>query len=96
MAEAAPTPGGSGDPAAAEDRKLERQGRRFGHSARWFLLIAVVVAIPGVVLVVIDSGWSLGVGVAILLIASIPGVIGLGLVVSALVARWSARRKLFA
>lgn len=79
-----------------EDRELERQGRRFGHSAAWFLLAAAAVAVPGIILVLIDRGWSLGVGVAVLLLASIPAAIGLGLVVSSAFARWSARHKSFA
>ncbi len=75
---------------------LERTGKRLGHSAAWFLAVALAVAIPGVVLVLIDNHWSLGVGVAILLIACIPGMIGFGLIVSAVVARWSARHRSFA
>ena len=84
------------DPAAVADRELERQGRRMGHSAGWFLLIGVVIAIPGVVLVLIDHGWSVGVGIAVLLLASVPGVIGFGLLSGGAVARWAARHKLFA
>jgi hypothetical protein len=79
-----------------KDRELERQGRRMGHSAGRFLLIGALVAIPGIVLVAIGHGWSIGVGAAVLLIASIPAFVGLGLLVSAAVSRWAARHKLFA
>jgi hypothetical protein len=78
------------------ERELERKGRRFGHSAAWFLLVAAVIAIPGIVLILIGRGWSVGVGIAVLLIASCPGAIGFGLLGSSVVSRWAARRKLFA
>ncbi len=67
-----------------------------GHSGTRLLLVGLVLAIPGVVLVLIDHGWSIGVGVAVLFIAAIPGAIGIGLLVSGAVSRWSARRKLYA
>lgn len=95
----APTPERSDrdrDPAEAADRELDRQGRRIGHSASWFLLVGIAIAIPGVVLIVLKHWWSIGVGIAICLIASIPLVIGVGLLVSSAVSRWAARRKSFA
>ena len=67
-----------------------------GYSAGRFLLVGVVIAIPGIVLLLIDHGWSVGVGIAVLLIASIALVVGIGLLVSSAVSRWAARRKLFA
>jgi hypothetical protein len=84
------------DPAAVADRELERHGRRMGHSASRFFLVGVAIAIPGIVLLLIDHGWSIGVGIAVLLIAGIPLVVGAGLLVSSAVSRWAARRKLFA
>ncbi len=81
---------------AVRDRQLERQGKRMGHSGGWFVLIGVLIAIPGIVLVLIDHGWSVGVGTAVLLLASVPGAIGIGLLASSAIARWSARHKLFA
>lgn len=79
-----------------QDRELERHGRRFGHTAGRFLLIGLLVAIPGVVLVVLGRGWSVGVGIAVLLIASIPAVVGIALFAISAVSRWSARHRLFA
>lgn len=67
-----------------------------GHSARRLLLVALVIAIPGVTLIVIDHGWSLGVGLAVLFIAAGPGAVAIALLVASAVSRWSARRKLFA
>jgi hypothetical protein len=95
----APSPGRTGrdrDPAAVADRELERHGRRLGHSANWFLLVGIAIALPGVVLILLKHGWSIGVGIAVCLIASVPLVIGVGLLVWALVSRWAARRKSFA
>jgi hypothetical protein len=99
MASTKPTSSGTGhdrDPAAVADRELERQGRRMGRSASRFFLVGVAIAIPGIVLLLIDHGWSIGVGIAVLLIASIPLLVGVGLLVSGVVSRWAARRKLFA
>jgi|GEM_PF-3574404 len=76
--------------------QLERKGRRMGHSGWWFLFVGLAIAIPGIVLIALGHGWSIGIGIAIVLIASGPAAIGIGLLVSAVVARWSARHKLFA
>jgi hypothetical protein len=61
-----------------------------------FILAAILIALPGIVLVALDHGWSVGVGVAVLLIASVPAVFGVALLLSSGVARWAARHKLFA
>ena len=81
---------------SVQDRELERQGRRMVSPALRFLAIAAVIAIVGVVILVIGASWSLGVGLAVLLIASIPAVLAVGLLTSSAVARWAARHKLFA
>jgi hypothetical protein len=78
---------------AVEERQLERQGQKLGHSGGRFLLIGLLIAIPGIVLVL--TGVT-GLGIAFLLIGCIPGIVGVGLIVSSAVARWSARHKLFA
>jgi hypothetical protein len=56
----------------------------------------VVLAIPGILLIVLDHGWSVGVGIALLLLASIPAVVAGALLASGTVARWAARHRLFA
>jgi hypothetical protein len=76
--------------------QLERQGRHLVGPGWRFVLIAVAIAIPGVVLVVIDNSWSLPFGIALLLIASLPAVAGIALLLSGSVARWAARHRLFA
>jgi uncharacterized protein YjeT (DUF2065 family) len=79
-----------------QEPSLERTGTKLGRSARWFLTLALILVIPGVVLVVIDHTWSLAFGAALLLLGSIPGAVGIGLIVSGVVARWSARHNSFA
>jgi hypothetical protein len=78
------------------DRELERQGKRMIGPAIRFIAISAVLAVAGVVLIVIGHGWSVGVGIAVLLLASVPGTIGFGLLSGGAVARWAARHKLFA
>lgn len=75
---------------------LERAGRRFNRSARSFLFLAAPFLIVGVVLILIGTGWSLAFGAAAILLGCIPGTIGIGLVVSGLVSRWSARHHPYA
>ena len=62
--------------------------------ARGFLLVAAVLALPGLLLVVTDLAMQLG--LILLAFASLPGVVGLGLLLAGTVARWAARHKLFA
>jgi hypothetical protein len=79
------------------DRQLERQGRRLGHSAVWFLVFCLVLVVPGIVLVAVGSSWPvIGLGAALVLLASLPGAVAVALLGSSAVARWSARRKPFA
>lgn len=79
------------------DRQLERQGRQLGHSATWFLAVGLVLALPGIVLVVVGSSWPVvGLGAALLVLASIPSAVAMALLGSSAVARWTARRKPFA
>jgi hypothetical protein len=79
-----------------QDPVLERQGKRMVGPAIRFLAIAAVMAVAGIVLILIGHGWSVGVGVAVLLLACVPGTIGFGLFTGGAVARWAARHKLFA
>jgi hypothetical protein len=79
-----------------KEPSLERQGRRLAHPAWRFLLLALVIVIPGIVLIEIDNSWSLPFGIVLVLIASLPAGVGIALLVSAAVARWTARHKLFA
>lgn len=78
------------------DPQLERQGTRLARPGWRLLLIAIVIAIPGIVLVVINNSWSLPFGIALLLLASLPAAAGAALLLSSSVARWAARHRLFA
>jgi hypothetical protein len=79
---------------SVKDPVLERQGKRMIGPAVRFLAIAAVMAIVGIVLIVF--GWSLGIGIALLLLSSVPGTFGFGLFSGGAVARWAARHRLFA
>ncbi len=78
----------------------ERQGRRIGRSGSWFLLVGVLIAIPGIVMVAVGLStghtWLSAFGIAVILIGSVPGVLGIGMLLSSVVARWHARHRLFA
>jgi uncharacterized membrane protein YhhN len=76
--------------------ELERQGRRLARPGGWFIVVALIPAIPGAVLVTIDERWTFAFGLALLAIASCPLVIGIALLVSSAVSRWAARHRLFA
>jgi hypothetical protein len=78
------------------DRQLERQGKRLIGPALRLIAIAAVMAVAGIILILIGHGWSVGVGIAVLLLASVPGTVGFGLLSGGAVARWAARHKLFA
>jgi len=82
--------------AAVEEPELERQGRALGASGWRFLVLGLIAALPGVALVVFTDGVAMAIGIAALALAGCPAVVGVGLLLSSLVARWSARHKLFA
>ncbi len=82
------------------ERALERQGKRIGRSGSWFLLVGALVALPGIVMLVVGLAtrhtWLWAFGLAVIAIGSVPAVIGIGVLLSSVVARWHARHKLFA
>jgi hypothetical protein len=80
----------------APDPVLERQGKRMIGPGIRLVAIAAVMAIAGIVLILVGHGWSVGVGIAVLLLACVPGTIGVGLFTGGAVARWAARHRLFA
>ena len=81
---------------SVQDPVLERQGKRMMGPAIRFIAISAVLAVAGVVLIIIGHGWSVGVGIALLLLAGVPGTLGFGLLSGGAVARWAARHRLFA
>jgi uncharacterized membrane protein YdjX (TVP38/TMEM64 family) len=80
----------------ATDPMLERQGRRMWRPALRFMFISLLVMIPGIVLIVVGHDGLLGLGIALIFIASCPLAVAIGLLVSGSIARWAARYKLFA
>jgi hypothetical protein len=83
-------------PGTVREPSLERQGKRLSPPAWRLLGIGLLILIPGIILVVINNSWSLPFGLALILIACIPGAVGVALLTSSSVARWAARHKLFA
>jgi hypothetical protein len=78
------------------DRELDRAGRRLGRPGRWLILFAVLLAAPGVLLLVVGNGAARGVGIALVSLAGALALAGLGLLLANAVAWWSARHKPFA
>lgn len=78
------------------DRELDRQGRRLGRPGQWLILLAVLLAAPGLLLLVVGSGPTHGVGIVLVSLAGAPALVGLGLLLANAVAWWSARDKPFA
>jgi hypothetical protein len=77
------------------DRELDRAGRRLRRSGWPFVAIGAGVAIPGVVLIVLGDGWVAGVGIALVTLALVPTIAGVGLLLSGLVSWWAACDKPF-
>jgi membrane protein implicated in regulation of membrane protease activity len=76
--------------------QLERQGRRIALPAGPFLIVAVALAVPGFVLLVLGDSWVSALGIVMAALAGPPAVVGLSLLAIAAVARWTARRRPFA
>ncbi len=76
--------------------ELERQSRRLALPGARFTMLAVVLAVPGIVLIVVGSGWVWAVGIALLALALAPTAVAFGLLCSAAVARWASRERPFA
>lgn len=77
------------------DRDLDRAGGQLRRSGWPFMLIAVLVAAPGVLLILLGDGTIDGVGIALLTLALVPAVAGVALLLSGLVSWWAARKKPF-
>jgi MFS family permease len=76
--------------------QLERQGMVLGRSGERWLLFGLIFAVPGALLIALAPGVWWMVGVAIVVLAGGPAVVGGALLASALVARWTARHRSFA
>ncbi len=78
------------------DRQSDRQGRRLMRPAPRFLVIASALAVVGIVLLVLTSGWAWALGIVLVALAGVPAAVGAGLLAAGAVARWAARDKPFA
>lgn len=78
------------------DRRAERQGRRLMRPAPPFLLLACCLAVVGIILLILTSGWAWALGLVLLVLAGLPAVIGISLLAAGVVTRWAARDKPFA
>lgn len=76
--------------------ELERQGSRFEMTGARFVLLAVVVGGPGILLIALGDGWVFALGLALVALALVPAIVAIALFLSGLVARWAARHRPFA
>ena len=84
------------EPNSVAEPGLERQARRMVGPALRTAAVALVLLIPGIVLVIVGHHGLLGLGVALILLSTIPGSFAVALLASASVARWAARHRPFA
>ncbi len=76
--------------------ELERQSRRFRKPGSWFLLIALILEVPGIIMFVLGHSWVAAIGIALIALGIPFGAAGLGLLGSAIVGSWAAHRRPFA
>lgn len=82
--------------APSPDPELARQSRRFRRPSGWFVLLAVVLEVPGILLLVLGSSWLIALGAVLIAFGAIPATVAGGLLVSAVVAWWASNRRPFA
>jgi hypothetical protein len=76
--------------------ELERQGKRLARPAGGFVLIAVALFVPGLLLVILGSSWVYALGWVLIALSLPPATVALSALSSSVVARWAARHKSFA
>lgn len=76
--------------------ELERTGRRLERPAAPFLAAAAALAVVGVILLIVASGWAWALGIVLIVLALPLAMVGGGLLSAAGVSRWAARHKPFA
>lgn len=78
------------------DPELERQGKQLAAPVAGFVLTAIVLAVPGIVLLIVASSWAWALGLVLVVLAMPAAMVAVGALVSSAVARWAARHRLFA
>lgn len=59
-------------------------------------MIAVVLEVPGILLLVLGHTWLIALGVVLIALGSLPAAVAGGLLISAVVAWWASNRRPFA
>ena len=80
----------------AADAELETQARRLAVPAPWFVSVGALTALTGGALALFTGGWAWAVGLVLLALSGPPLVVGAALLLSSMVAHWSARHRPFA
>lgn len=78
------------------DHGLDRQGRRLAAPAVRFVLIALALAVPGAMMVILGQTWVFAIGIGLVALATPFALVAIGLLGSSAVARWAARHRPFA
>jgi hypothetical protein len=78
------------------DPRLEEKRRRLVRPSKWFWLLATVLAVPGLVLIIVGTGWVFAVGWVLIALGASPLVIAVALSAAGMVGWWAARGKPFA
>ena len=78
------------------DRRTERLGQRLMRPAPPFLALACCLAVVGIILLIVASGWGWALGIVLVALAGPPAAIGAALAAASAVTRWAARDKPFA
>lgn len=81
--------GGRADAGVAEPR-LNRQGRRFEIASGRFLAGGAILFVPGILLVLLTSGWAYALGWVLIALGLLPTIVAVALALSGVVARWVA------
>ena len=76
--------------------ELERKGRAFESNGVRFLVLCAVLMVPGILMIILGSGWVFALGLALIALGLVPGAVATGLVSTGVVARWTARHRPFA
>jgi hypothetical protein len=76
--------------------ELERQGNRLEMTGARFVVLGLILAVPGVWLLVLGAGWVFALGLALIALALVPAVVAVACLLSGVVARWAARHRPFA
>lgn len=77
--------------------RLDRQGRTFGRVGGRFIALWLVLFVPGILLVVLTSGWLwYSLGWVLIAFSLLFGAVAVGLFSISGVARWAARHRPFA